>query len=106
MSENNTDMSIIEIDQLIAQENKPIIALKKKISLEIATEDNKLNEIESLLIKTVDCKALYYKYRDILGSTFFELSEQERESLEKIMPIYEKKIKILKEEMEEKIAKL
>lgn len=102
MSESNTDMSIIEIDQLISQENQPIIALKKKISLEIATEDNKLNEIESLLIKTVDCEALYYKYRDILGSPFFELSEQERESLEKLMPLYEKKIKLLKE----KIAKL
>jgi hypothetical protein len=106
MSENNTDMSIIKIDQLIAEENQSIIALKNKISLEIATEDNKLNEIDSLLIKTVDCEALYYKYRDILGSNFFELSKQERESLEKLMPIYEKKIRILKEEMEEKIAKL
>lgn len=93
----NENMSIEEIEVLINENNKKMSALKEKIEQTKKDKEENFNEVVNLISEITNTEKLYYEYRTVLGSPFFELSEAERSSIESMMPIYEEKIKILKE---------
>ena len=93
----NENMSIEEIETLISENNKKMSILKEKIEQTKKDKEEKFNEVIDLISEITDTEKLYYDYRTALGSPFFELTETERSSIEAMMPIYEQKIKILKE---------
>ena len=93
----NENMSIEEIEILITENNKKTSVLKEKIEQRKKKKKGNFNEVINLISEITSTEKLYYDYRTVLGSPFFELSETERNFIETMMPIYEQKIKILKE---------
>ena len=92
---NTSDMTIEEIDNLIQENNQKISILKEKCEQEKKEKQEKFNEVLELIQEITNTKKLYYDYRTILGSPFFSLSESEYSTIEEMMPIYEQKIKLL-----------
>ena len=94
------NMTIEEINALIEENNKKISKLKEKVEQTKKEKERNLKEVIDLISEISNTEKLYYDYRTILGSPFFELTDSERSSIESMMPIYEQKIKILKKKFQ------
>ncbi|MBN2782443.1 MAG: hypothetical protein JXQ66_04315 [Campylobacterales bacterium] len=91
----NENMSIEEMELLIIENNKKISKLKEKIEPR-KKENTKIQDIMELL----ETKNIYDENRRILGNAILlDLTEDEFDSIEATMPIYEQKIKYLEDKL-------
>lgn len=77
-------MDIKEIEEEI-ERLKPIIEENKKKKVD------EFQKIQHLTVELVETQKIYNEYRLILSDPLIELSDEEYEQIEKLMPILEKK---------------
>ena len=101
MSENTyTDLSIEEIDKLLAENKEKMNLLQVKIDQTKKEKEKNYTNMVNLMSELSNYQKQYYDYRTMLGSPFFNLSENERDTIEMMMPIYEQKINKLKDDLQ------
>ncbi|MDD3855891.1 hypothetical protein [Sulfurimonas sp.] len=94
----NENKSIEEIQALINENNERMSILREKIEQTKKDKAKKLQDVTDLIIEITDTKKIYYDNRRVLGNAIlFELTDDEFDSIEAMMPIYEQKIKLLEE---------
>lgn len=92
----NENRSIEEIETLINENNKKISVLMERIEQTNQDKDKKFQDVTDLISEIINTKKIYYDNKRILGNAIlFELTENEFDSIESMMPIYEQKINLL-----------
>ena len=93
LDNNYIDMSIEEIEALIHKNSESMSLLKKKLESAKKEKTNKYSEMLSLMDSLAKTKKEYSDYKIMLRSPYFDLTNEERETIEGLIPIYEEKIK-------------
>ncbi len=89
-------MTIEEINLQIAQIEEKIQILKQERSQNPVSENTQFGMIKNLLLELVSIEKLYCDYRTLLGSLYDELNLDEREKMERLMPLLEERIEIIR----------
>lgn len=95
-------MSIEEINSKIAEIDKEINILKQITKKNSDTHNAHIEKIKHLVIELSREKKLFNGYKDLLGFALpDELDSEGREKIEKLMPILEERIEIIKKTLSE-----
>ena len=94
------NMTQSEIDSCLLELDKRIANLKSEISKSENSKQSQFDKIVSLTIEFSSLNKLYSDYRLLLGFAYFDIEEGERTVIESQMPLIQKRIETIKNELE------
>lgn len=90
-------MSIEELNKQIAEKAEQINILQKICDEQKRVKKENFQKVTNLFSELSRYQKEYYEFRTLLG--FGDLTEEQFDQIESLMPIYEKKINHLKEQL-------